>query len=131
MQKITNFLMFNGRAEEAMDFYISLFSDAQIVNITHYGPNEAGAKGTVMHASFTLNGQLFMCIDSSVEHCFTFTPAMSLYIDCDSDEEIERLFNALSANGNILMPLDEYPFSKKYGWLTDQFGVSWQLNYNR
>lgn len=123
--------MFTGRAEEAMDFYISLFDDAQIVSITHYGANEAGIKGTVMHASFTLNGQLFMCIDSSVDHGFTFTPAMSLHINCDSDDEIETLFNALSANGNILMPLDEYPFSKKYGWLTDQFGVSWQLNYNQ
>ncbi len=123
--------MFNGRAEEAMDFYISLFNDAQIVSIKHYGPNEAGIKDTVMHALFTLNGQLFMCIDSSVQHGFTFTPAMSLYINCESNEEIETLFNALSANGDILMPLDEYPFSKKYGWLTDQFGVSWQLNYNR
>jgi predicted 3-demethylubiquinone-9 3-methyltransferase (glyoxalase superfamily) len=123
--------MFNGKAEEAMNFYISLFANSGIVNIKHYGTNEAGTRGTVMHAIFKLHGQLFMCIDSSAQHAFGFTPSMSLYISCESDKEIDKLFNALSANGNILMPLGEYPFSKKYGWLTDQFGVSWQLNYNQ
>ncbi|TWJ04370.1 3-demethylubiquinone-9 3-methyltransferase [Mucilaginibacter frigoritolerans] len=94
--------MFNGKAEEAMNFYVSLFSNAGIVSITHYGANEAGVKGTVMHATFKLQGQLFMCIDSSAQHSFTFTPAMSLYIGCESDREIDKLFSALSANGNIL-----------------------------
>ncbi len=71
MQKITNFLMFNGNAEEAMNFYVSLFPGSEIVHIIRYKANETGIEGTVMHAAFKLNGQLFMCIDSSVKHEFT------------------------------------------------------------
>lgn len=123
--------MFKGNAEEAMNFYVSLFADSEIINVTRYKANEAGAEGAVMYAAFSLNGQLFKCIDSTVEHAFTFTPAMSLYIDCESETEIDRLFNKLSASGSILMPLSAYPFSKKYAWVTDRFGVSWQLNYNK
>jgi predicted 3-demethylubiquinone-9 3-methyltransferase (glyoxalase superfamily) len=130
MKTITNFLMFEGRAEEAMSFYVSLFPNSEVVSITRYKANESGAEGTVMHATFSLNKQVFMCIDSAVKHAFTFTPAISLYIDCDSDTEIENLFKNLSEDGSVLMPLNAYPFSKKYTWLTDRFGVSWQLNYN-
>ena len=130
MQKITNFLMFTGDAEEAMNFYISLFPGSEIVHITRYKANEPGTEGSVVHATFNLNGQLFMCIDSNFKHAFTFTPSMSLYVDCESDDEIEKLFNELSIGGNILMPLGAYPFSKKYVWLNDRFGVSWQLSYN-
>ncbi|MGK7378727.1 VOC family protein [Planococcus sp. 1R117A] len=121
--KITTFLMFSGQAEEAMEFYTSLFEDSRVDNIVH---NE---DGTVMQATFTLNGQTLMCIDSIVNHEFTFTPAISLYVTCDSEEEIDRVFAQLSEGGGVLMPLDEYPFSKKFGWLVDRFGVSWQLNY--
>ena len=131
MQKITNFLMFTGKAEEAMNFYISLFPNSEIVSIKRYGAGGPGAEGIVMHASFSLNGQVFMCIDSPPVHGFTFTPAMSLYINCESDGEIEKLFKELSNGGSILMPLGAYPFSKKYAWLSDKFGVSWQLNYNQ
>jgi predicted 3-demethylubiquinone-9 3-methyltransferase (glyoxalase superfamily) len=130
MQKITNFLMFNGQAEEAMNFYISLFENSRIDHITRYGAGQPGKEGTVIHAKFTLNGGEFMCIDSYVEHTFTFTPAMSLYVDCKSEAEIDRLFESLSAGGAILMPLGAYPFSKKYAWLNDRFGVSWQLSLN-
>jgi predicted 3-demethylubiquinone-9 3-methyltransferase (glyoxalase superfamily) len=83
-----------------------------------------------MHAKFTLSGREFMCIDSAVKHQFTFTPAMSLYVDCSSEDEVEKLFGALSESGQVLMPLGAYPFSKKYAWLSDKFGVSWQLSYN-
>jgi predicted 3-demethylubiquinone-9 3-methyltransferase (glyoxalase superfamily) len=131
MQKITNFLMFEGRAEEAMNFYVSLFDGSWVEQITRYKANEAGREGTVEHAMFTLNGQQFMCIDSYVKHRFTFTAAMSLYVNCSSEAEIEKLFNALSAGGDIFMPLDAYPFSKKYTWFSDKFGVSWQLSYNQ
>ena len=122
--------MFAGNAEEAMNFYISLFPDSEIVSIKRYGASGPGAEGTVMHASFSLSGQLFMCIDSA-EHAFTFTPSMSLYIDCESDAEIEKLFKELSNGGSVLMPLVAYPFSKKYTWVSDKYGVSWQLNYNQ
>jgi len=128
MQKVTTFLMFAGQAEEAMNFYTSLLADSKILRITRYGPNEAGAEGSVMHAIFTLNGQEYMCIDSSVQHEFSFTPATSLYVNCESEEEIDRLYAQLSQAGQVFMPLDRYPFSKKYAWIADHFGVSWQLN---
>jgi len=128
MQKFTTFLMFAGQAEEAMKLYTSLFKQSEIVHITRYGANEAGAEGTVQHATFTLNGQEFMCIDSSAQHEFTFTPSMSLYVRCTTEEEIDAVFAALSQDGQILMPLDRYPFSAKFGWLADRFGVSWQLS---
>ncbi|WP_307340510.1 VOC family protein [Caldalkalibacillus uzonensis] len=126
--KITTFLMFDGQAEEAMNFYVSLFEDSEIIDITRYGPNEAGKEGSVLQATFSLNGQVFMCIDSSVKHDFTFTPSISLYVTCQTEEEIDRLFEHLSENGTVLMPLSTYPFSAKYGWVQDKFGVSWQLN---
>ena len=128
MQKITTFLMFDGKAEEAMNFYTSLFERSKITSITRYGPNEVGAEGTVMHATFTLNGQEFMCIDSSEKHEFTFTPAMSLYVTCDTEEQIDRLYEKLSQNGQVFMPLAPYPFSDKFGWVADKYGVSWQLS---
>jgi len=128
MQKVTTFLMFTGQAEAAMNLYTSLFKQSEILNLTRYGANEAGAEGTVQHATFTLNGQEFMCIDSSAQHAFTFTPSISLYVRCETEEEIDRVFAALSQDGQILMPLDRYPFSAKFGWLADRFGVSWQLS---
>ncbi|WP_434006882.1 VOC family protein [Paenibacillus konkukensis] len=123
--------MFSGQAEEAMNVYTSLFENSEIVSIIRYGANEAGTEGTVMHASFTLKGQPFMCIDSNVEHAFTFTPAISLYVTCDTEEEIDRAFARLSEGGAVLMPLEAMPFSPKYGWLQDKYGVSWQLNLGR
>jgi predicted 3-demethylubiquinone-9 3-methyltransferase (glyoxalase superfamily) len=127
-QKITTFLMFEGKAEEAMTFYLSLFKDSSVTSITRYGPDGPGTEGSVMHAVFSLQGQYFMCIDSSVKHGFTFTPAMSLFVDCQTPDEIDRLFASLSQGGQILMPLDTYPFSPRYAWVNDRFGVSWQLN---
>ncbi|MFJ8526459.1 VOC family protein [Bacillus sp. NPDC094106] len=127
-QKITTFLMFDGNAEDAMTLYTSLFNQSEIINISRYGANGPGKEGTVMHATFTLNGQEFMCIDSNVKHDFTFTPSMSLYVNCDTEEEIDETFNKLVQEGEVLMPLAAYPFSKKFGWLNDKYGVSWQLN---
>ncbi|MEN1936150.1 VOC family protein [Paenibacillus sp. 102] len=126
-QKITTFLMFDGNAEEAMNLYTSLFERSEIIAISRYDANGPGKEGTVMHAAFTLNGQQFMCIDSNVKHDFTFTPSMSLYVNCDTEEEINEVFNKLSQGGEVLMPLAAYPFSKKFGWLNDKYGVSWQL----
>ncbi len=128
MQKLTTFLMFDGRAEEAVNLYITLFENSKILSITRYGPNEAGAEGTVMHATFSLAGQEFMCIDSSVKQGFTFTPAMSIYVNCKTEQEIDRLFEQLSQGGQVFMPLNRYPFSDRFAWISDRFGVSWQLN---
>lgn len=129
MKKVTPFLMFQGgKAEEAMNYYTSLIEDSEIISISRYGANEAGDEGTVMHATFSLKGQDFMCIDSNIEHAFSFTPSFSIYITCDSEEEINNLYEKLFTDGKALMPLDDYGFGKKFGWLNDRFGVSWQLN---
>lgn len=128
MQKIKTFLMFDGRAEEAMNYYTSLFERSGITDISYYGPNEEGPEGTVHKATFSLKGQEFMCIDSAVKHNFTFTPSVSLFVTCDTEEEIDRLFEKLSRGGSVLMPLAVYPFSKKFCWVADQFGLSWQLS---
>lgn len=127
-QKITTFLMFEGDAEKAMDFYLSLFEDAAVLDVSRYGAEGPGPEGSVRHATFTLAGQQFMCIDSHVKHGFTFTPAISLYVQCESMEELERLYAALKEQGAELMPLGEYGFSTRFGWVNDRFGVSWQLN---
>ena len=127
-QKITTFLMFEGKAEEAMTFYLSLFPGAEVRSLVRYGPEGPGAEGSVMHALFTLAGQEFMCVDSSVSHGFGFTPAVSLYVDCADEAEIDRLYATLSEGGGALMPLANHGFSTKFGWVNDRFGVSWQLN---
>ena len=131
MQKFTPFLLFEGQAEAAMNFYTSLFGNSEVVRITRYGPDQPGEEGTVMHALFTLGSQEFMCIDSNISHEFTFTPSMSSYVQCESADEIDRLFAALSEGGNVMMALDSYPFSARYAWISDRFGVSWQLNLAR
>ncbi len=127
--KISTFLMFKGDAEEAVNLYVSLFQESEIVHIAYYGPGDQGEEGKVYHARFTLNGQPFMAFDSPGAHPFTFTPSMSLFIQCDTEDEIDMLFEKLSEGGKVLMPLGEYPFSKKYAWVNDRFGVSWQLSW--
>ncbi len=97
-----------------MNFYAALFDQSHVNSITRYGPNEAGAQVTVMHASFSLGGQEFMCIDSAIKHAFTFTPAMSIYVNCETEAEIDRAFAKLSQGGQVLMPLDRYPFGTPF-----------------
>ena len=127
-RKITTHLMFEGTAEEALKFYVSLFQDSEIVQIERYGPGEQGAEGSFKRATFTLAGQDFICFDSPVKHEFSFTPSISLFVECESEAEVEEIFSRLSSGGSILMPLDNYEFSSKFGWVNDRFGVSWQLN---
>ena len=117
-----------GNAEEAMNFYTSIFEDSRITSIVRYGANQAGPEGTVLQATFTLNGQEFMCIDSHVKHQFSFTPSFSSFVTCSSEEELDHLYEKLIEGGQALMPLNNYGFSKKFGWVNDRFGVSWQLN---
>lgn len=129
MKKVTPFLMFqDDNAEEAMNYYTSLIEDSAITSIVRYGANEDGKEGTVKQALFSLKGQEFMCIDSPPIHNFTFTPSFSIFITCESKEEINHLYESLLADGEALMPLDDYGFSKAFGWVNDKFGVSWQLN---
>jgi predicted 3-demethylubiquinone-9 3-methyltransferase (glyoxalase superfamily) len=129
-QKIRTFLMFEGKAEEAMRFYVSLFDGSSIVDIKRYGPDGPGKPGSVMVATMALAGQEIMCIDSAVKHAFGFTPSMSLFVTCDSEAEVNRLAAKLSEGGMVLMPLDKYPFATRFAWVSDRFGVSWQLAYS-
>jgi len=133
MQKTTTFMMFSGdqcgKAEEAINFFISLFKNSQIKSIRYYQAGEYGGReGLVKLATFTLAGQEYMAIDSIMEHQFSFTPSISIYVNCESDEEIEMFVKKLSEGGSLFMPLNNYGFSKKFAWLADRYGVSWQLN---
>ena len=125
---ITPFLMFTGKAAEAMDFYVSLFPGARVGEVERWGGEGPGAEGTVKLAVFSLNGQNVMCTDSPPVHDFTFTPSFSFYVSCTGREEFERYCDALAAEGKVLMPADNYGFSTRFAWVEDRFGVSWQLN---
>jgi predicted 3-demethylubiquinone-9 3-methyltransferase (glyoxalase superfamily) len=126
---VSTFLMFQGgTAEDAMTLYASVFTGARIDRIERYGPGEPGPEGTVKVAHFDLNGHRLMCSDSFVKHAFTFTPSISLFVDCASIEELDAAFGRLSEGGAVLMPVADYGFSRRFGWCSDRFGVSWQLN---
>jgi predicted 3-demethylubiquinone-9 3-methyltransferase (glyoxalase superfamily) len=120
--------MFEGSAEEAMRSYVALFHGSEIRRIDRYGAGEPGAEGSVKRADFTLAGQAIICIDSPIKHAFTFSPSVSLFVECESEAEFDTAFSQLSNNGSVLMPPDNYGFSRKFGWLNDRYGVSWQLN---
>ncbi|WP_019547558.1 VOC family protein [Streptomyces sulphureus] len=128
-QRLTPFLMFqNGRAQEAIDLYTSLFDDGEVLSLTRYGAGEEGAEGTVKHAVLGIAGEQLNLIDSPIEHGFSFTPAISLYVRCGTADEVDRLFSGLAEDGQVLMPLDEYGFSERFGWVADRFGVTWQVS---
>ncbi|MCW2640807.1 MAG: 3-demethylubiquinone-9 3-methyltransferase [Dactylosporangium sp.] len=115
MQKITTFLWFDNQAEEAATHYTSIFDDSRIVNVRRYGQAGPGEAGTVMTVTFELAGQQFIALNGGPE--FTFNEAVSLYVDCATQEEVDELWVKLSAGG------EEGPC----GWLKDKFGVSWQI----
>ncbi len=129
MKQVTPFLMFqDGNAEEAMNFYTSLIEDSEITSISRFGSEGPGEEGKVFQATFSLKGQEFMCFDSFINHNFSFTPSFSVFLTCDTEEELDELFEKLSEGGDVLMPLDNYGFSQKFGWVNDRFGISWQIN---
>src|SRR5208282_159962 len=115
MQKITPFLWFDGQAEEAANFYTSIFKNSKILNIARYGEAGPGPKGTVMVATFQLEGQEFMALNGGPH--YTFSPAISFFVDCETQAEVDELWEKLSAGGSEL----------QCAWLKDKFGVSWQI----
>ena len=130
MHKIVPCLWFDDQAEEATNFYVSLFQNSRVLNVTRYGEAAAGAsgrpKGTVLTVTFQLEGQDFMGLNGGP--VFRFTPAVSFFVSCRTRQEIDTLWSRLSEGGTVLMELDSYPFSERFGWLNDRFGVSWELN---
>lgn len=118
-QKITPHLWFDGQAEEAANFYVSLFENSRILHVTHYGKEAAEVanrpEGAVMTVTFQLEGQMFIALNGGPE--FPFTPAISLLVHCDTQEEVDRLWESLSA----------VPEAEQCGWLVDKYGLSWQI----
>ena len=121
---ITPFLMFEGRAGEALTLYTSLFA-GELLSMQTYGP---GPEGSIQLAEVRLGSLRLRVSDSPVQHAFSFTPSVSLFVDCQSEEELRRLYAGLAEGGAELMPVGDYGFSPLFGWVNDRFGVSWQLN---
>jgi len=115
MQKIIPFLWFDGKAEEAVNLYSSVFKNSKVVGITRYGEGGPGSKGTVMSATFQLDGQEFIALNGGPE--FTFSPAISFFVNCETQEEVDELWEKLSEGGE----------KQRCGWLKDKYGVSWQI----
>ena len=115
MQKITPFLWFDGRAEQAADFYLSVFADAKIISVSRYGEAGPGPKDTVMTISFDLEGQRFVALNGGPQ--FAFTPAISFVVNCATQDEVDTFWEKLSDGGEEL----------QCGWVKDKFGVSWQI----
>ena len=129
MTTVQPFLMFQGGdAEAAMTFYVSLFNGGEITELARHPPGAPGAEGKVARGVFRIGDQTVMCMDSPIRHAFDFTPSSSLFVECGSDAELERLAAALGEGGEVLMPLGDYGFSRRFTWMNDRFGVSWQLN---
>ena len=129
--QIATFLTFQKEdAEQAMNLYVGLFDNSRIIDVQRWGKEGPGKEGTIMLGTFSLDGKLFMCSDSPPIHDWDFTPAVSNYVECEDESELEQLFSKLSEEGNVMMPLDNYGFSQKFGFVEDRFGVSWQLNLN-
>jgi predicted 3-demethylubiquinone-9 3-methyltransferase (glyoxalase superfamily) len=116
MQKISPFLWFDGKAEEAANFYVAIFKNSKIANVMHYGEAGPGPKGSVMGVTFQLDGQEFMAINGGPQ--FTFSPAISFFVKCETQAEIDRFWDKLLAGGGK---------TQQCGWLTDKYGVTWQI----
>lgn len=115
MQKITTFLTYDNQAEEAVNFYVSIFKNSKIVGVNRYGEGGPMPAGTVMSASFLLEGQEFMALNGGPQ--FTFADGISLFVSCETQAEVDELWEKLSAGGE----------KGPCGWLKDKFGVSWQI----
>jgi predicted 3-demethylubiquinone-9 3-methyltransferase (glyoxalase superfamily) len=126
MQKITQFLWFDNQAEEAMNYYTSIFNNSKVGQISRYSEAGPGPEGSVLTASFELEGLQFTALNGGP--AFNFTPAISFFVNCDTESEIDGIWSRLSEGGVVRMPFQQYPFSEKFGWIEDKYGLNWQLN---
>ena len=115
MDKIAPFLWFDGNAEAAMNLYVSIFDDAKILSVSRYGEEGPGSEGSLMTASFELFGQRFVALNGGPQ--YAFTPAISFLVNCETQQEVDRYWDQLSEGGQTM----------QCGWLTDKFGVTWQI----
>ena len=125
---VATHLMFAGEASAALALYTAVFPEFCLDSVERYDSGEAGAEGTVRRADVTFGQHRIIVIDSPVIHAFSFTPATSLFVDCDSVSALDSAFTRLAQDGQIFMPIADYGFSQRFGWCSDRFGVSWQLN---
>lgn len=125
----TPFLMFqNGQCAPALDFYVATLPETRILSSQPYPPGTPGGDGLIMMARLSIEGLEVLANDSTIRHAFDFTPSMSLFRLCRDEAEVDRLATALSQDGAVLMPPGHYGFSRRFAWVNDRFGVSWQLN---
>ncbi len=127
-QIVTPFLMFQGRAEEAVKLYVDTIPGSSLLSQERWAKGEPGTEGAFKAARLKLGDLEVICFDSPAQHAFAFTPSTSLFVACRDEAEIEHLSTVLSEGGSFLMPLGAYGFSRKFAWFNDRFGVSWQLN---
>jgi predicted 3-demethylubiquinone-9 3-methyltransferase (glyoxalase superfamily) len=129
VESVRTFLMFQGEAEAAMEAYVALFGgDAVVSDVERWGAGAPGKEGMFQRARLRLKDLEVIVFDSPAKHAFAFTPAISLFVECGSEAEIDRLAGGLLEGGTALMPLGAYGFSRTFAWVNDRFGVSWQLN---
>ncbi len=139
MKSINSFLWFDGNAEDAGKFYISVFSsvfntpgkETKILSTSRYGEAVPNLNGSIMTVTFKLLGEDFIALNGGPVKDFTFNPSISFFVECKTENEINKLFGKLSESGIIRMPLQKYPFSERFAWIDDKFGISWQLNYTK
>ena len=124
MQKITNHLWFDKEAREAAEFYVSIFPQSKIKGITTLHDTPSGSVDTV---TFELLGQEFQAI--SAGPLFKFNPSVSFHVTCKSKDEVDRVWASIAEGGTVLMELGSYPFSERYGWVQDKYGLSWQIDF--
>jgi predicted 3-demethylubiquinone-9 3-methyltransferase (glyoxalase superfamily) len=116
-----------GSAQAAIDLYASVFPGFAVVSMENYGPADQ-SPGFIKIARIDFDGHPLIVIDSPIPHAFDFTPSMSLFVDFGTAADLDRAFERLAEGGDVKMALADYGFSARFGWLTDRFGVSWQLN---
>jgi predicted 3-demethylubiquinone-9 3-methyltransferase (glyoxalase superfamily) len=128
VKSVATHLMFTGDATDALALYREVFPAFRVDQVERYGDEGPGAAGTVRRADVAFGEHRLVVIDSPVKHAFTFTPSMSLFVDFESAEPLDDAFAKLSVGGQVYMPIADYGFSRRFGWCSDRFGVSWQLN---